>query len=272
MTNFNTIDYGGIPIKVLRGDVPEYRSVHLAYKNHFIAAFMYKVHLAFWVKAKRGTDDLGRRWKPLAPDTHKRKQLSPIESGTFRVRGRLAPGTLTPSQLAEWKLEYIVAYDNNIERGQTKKEARRLASWRAWRYIKQKYPGKVNLDSEGQRLTDTNIRTGALVNAIRPGKVVNNRYYPPAHQIIGYDRRKESIDITIAIDYFEKVQSVRPVFPDVGIATPWIIFAHRYGIVHALPLYSQLKKAQDAKKVRKAKKALNARKNAIVNSKRLSKG
>lgn len=75
----------GIPAKVLRGEVLQFKSVASIYKSVFAQQFMLRVHTAFWEKAMERPDNLGNVWKPLAPSTHRSKPLSPMEGNHFQV-------------------------------------------------------------------------------------------------------------------------------------------------------------------------------------------
>lgn len=232
----------GIPAKVLYGEVPKYRSVNTTYTAILAREIMIRLNRSFWARAKRGADDLGNTWKPLAPATHAYKPLSPIEKNTYEIDNKLTRGLLTPEQDKLWRTIFARIYSRLTKRGMGEKEAKKQAAERAWGVLKAK--GARTLLNLG-RITDTNIRYGRLVAATKPGSVANNRYYPPKNQKVTVGPRGR-VKIEFAIPYIKQVDAVRPVVP--SNIDQWIIEAHEIAIENAKVVYDRIKEATPDRK------------------------
>jgi len=230
------VDRKGIPAKVLNGKVPKYISVHNAYRARMCEQIMIRLNRSFWARAKRGADDLGNTWKPLSPSTHASKPMSPIEKNTYEIDGSLTRGLLTPAQDKVWRIIFARVYNRLIKKGISEYTAKKNAAMRAWGVVKAS--GGRTLIGLG-RITDTNIRTGVLVAATRPGSVANNRYYPVKNQKIVINPR--SINISFTIPYVREVDKVRPIVPD--NIDRWVLDAHNVAILEALAIYERIKSA-----------------------------
>jgi hypothetical protein len=235
------LDFRGIPARILQGKVPEYITVYRLYRAKLTHEIMRRVNDAFFTKSDAGTDDLGNKWKPLAPTTIKYKPPTPIEKGTYRLRGSLSTGLLNPSQRAEFyriyseeltklsKIEFFDRLAMGIE--DPKKEATK----RAWRAIKSQDPPETT--------TNINIRTGALVASTAPGQVYNHRYYAPKFQQVTI---ATGINIKLTLPYASAVDAVRPVIPDNVVA--WILEAHEQVIPEVKALYDDIKSRVERRK------------------------
>lgn len=236
----------GIPAKVLNGKVPKYITVHNTYKAYLLKEIMRLLHESFWARAKGGTDDLGNKWKPLAPSTEQSKPLTPIEKRTFKVGNNLKRGLLTPTQNRIWSRVYARALARLERKGETEPEKK--AASIAWNVVK----GMGARTIKGlPRDTQINIRTGRLLAATYPGSVANNRYYPPKDQ--GVEVRPRSVRITFKrIPYAKEVDKVRPIVPD--DISKWREEAHEVAILKALPIYERIKNEHGSKRRRKPPK------------------
>lgn len=231
----------GIPAPVLRGEVRKYKSVSTIYNAVLAREIMVRVNISFWARAKGGTDDLGNKWKPLAPSTHAYKPLSPMEKNTYSIGGKRVRGLLTPAQDKVWRITFAIQY-KRLLRKMGDSEAKEEAAKRAWEKVKSLgATTKIGLD----RQTDINIRTGALVAATYPGKVANNRYYPPKNQRI-YVKPRGGFKIEFLLSYVDAVDAVRPIIP--SDITPWIVEAHDIAILQAKLIYDRLLEAEERKK------------------------
>lgn len=223
----------GIPAKVLRGESRKYRSVYTIYNAIFIQELMKRVNISFWARAKGGTDDLGNQWKPLAPSTHAYKPLSPMERKTYSLNGKRTRGLLTPAQDRVWRLTFFIQL-KQLSKKMGENEAKEEAAKRAWEKVKLLgAETKIGLG----RITDINIRTGALVAATYPGTVSNNRYYPPKNQVVDV-RPRGGVKIRFTLPYVKEVDKVRPIVPD--DISPWIQEAHDIAIVEAKRVYDRI--------------------------------
>jgi len=250
------LDRKGIPAKILNGESRKYISVHTTYKAIMAQEVMKRVNASFWARAKRGSDDLGNTWKPLAPSTHAYKPLSPIEKNTYEIDGDLTRGLLTPAQDLVWRTIFARIYNRLVKKGKSEKEAKKEAGERAWGVVKAR--GARTLIGLN-RITDTNIRTGALVAATKPGTVTNNRYYPPKNQTIDIKPRA-AVRIKFLIPYVKEVDKVRPVIPN--DISPWIMEAHEIAITEAKRIYERIREATpDRKKRPKGKSSTRSKNN-----------
>lgn len=236
------LDRKGVPAYVLNGESRKYITVHTIYKATLAREVMKRVNASFWARAKRGSDDLGNTWKPLAPSTHAYKPLSPIEKNTYEIDGNLTRGLLTPAQDKLWSTIFARTFQRLEKQGVGKVEAKKRAAERAWGVVKARGARtKIGLG----RITDTNIRTGALVAATRPGTVTNNRYYPPKNQVIDIKPRA-SVRIRFLIPYIKQVDAVRPVIPN--DISPWIREAHEIAILEAKRVYERIREVTPDRK------------------------
>lgn len=233
----------GIPAKVLRGESRKYRSVYTIYTAILAREVMLRINISFWARAKGGTDDLGNQWKPLAPATHAYKPLSPMEKKTYSISGKRVRGLLTPAQDKIWRLTFAIQL-KRLSRKMGENEAKEEAAKRAWEKVKSLGADtKIGLG----RITDINVRTGALVAATYPGTVSNNRYYPPKNQKIDI-RPRGAIKIVFTLPYVREVDRVRPIIPE--DISKWIEEAHDVAILEARRVYDRInldrmKKKQD---------------------------
>ena len=231
MARLPKLNRRGIPESILVGKSYKYRSVHTLYKAVLLKEIMRRVNISFWVRAKRGTDDLGNTWKPLAPSTHAYKPLSPIEKRTYKIGNQLTRGLLTPTQDKLWRIIYARTLKRLEKKGESNPEKK--AAERAWAVVKSRGARtKIGLG----RITDTNIRTGALVASTKDGAVANNRYYAPKNQRVKLGPR--SINLKLVLPYAEAVDKVRPIIPD--DISKWILEAHEIAIVEAKQLYDRI--------------------------------
>lgn len=248
------LDRKGIPLKVLQGKVRKYISVHRAYKAWMIRGVMEKLNASFWARAKRGADDLGNTWKPLAPSTHAYKPLSPMEKNTYEIDNELVRGLLTPAQDKIWRTIFARTYNRLVKKGTDKKEAKKIAGERAWAVVKARGARtKIGLN----RITDTNIRYGRLVASTRPGTVANNRYYPVKNQQVRL-LQNMAVRIRLTLPYAKEVDKVRPIIP--RNHEQWIVEAHDRAIIEAKQIYERIKSASPDRKKRAKGKSTKRRK------------
>lgn len=240
------LDRKGIPLRVLNGKSRKYRSVHTIYRAVLMQELMTRVNKSFWARAKRGSDDLGNTWKPLSPKTHAYKPLSPMERKDYKLGNRLNRGLLTPSEDREWKRIFARTLARLEKQGVAKEVAKKKAAEKAWGIMKSR--GAKTLIGLN-RITDTNIRTGRLVAATKPGQIANNRYYPPKDQKVTITSR--SINIKITVPYIKEVDAVRPVIPE--NIDKWMLEAHEIAINKAKQEYDRIKSATSSRKPRKRK-------------------
>lgn len=243
------LDRHGIPIQILQGKVPKYISVYKAYRARLMEQFMLRLNRSFWARAKRGADELGNTWKPLAPSTHAYKPLSPIEKGTYAIDGKRNRGLLTPAEDRIWRGIFARTLARLEARGES--NPKKKAAEKAWAIIKAR--GARTLIGLG-RITDTNIRTGQLVASTRAGSVHNHRYYVVKNQEI----RPGSLTVKLTLPYVEEVDKVRPIIPD--NASRWVKEAHDIAIIEAKAVYERIQSASPNRRKQPKTKPSNRRK------------
>lgn len=233
--------YGIIPAAAIHGEIPKYRTVHTIYVAHFFQKIMEKINKSFWDRSKEGnTDELGNAWKPLSPRTHKYKPLVPQEKAIYQLGGHQNIGLLTPNQRRTWT-RYVNA---GVKSGLSKAKAES----QAWEKIKAG-GGRTRRGPNGERQTPINIRTGRLVASTRPGRIANNRYYPPADQSITFMGRR--FRLSIDVPYAKDVDKVRPIVPnDISI---WRAEAHKHAMTYALREFNRINNVSRVRNRRSSK-------------------
>lgn len=181
----------GIPVRVLMGKVPKFKTVHQIYKQLLYTELMRRLHKSYFDRAWSGVDDYGESWDDLKEQTHRIKRELNIEwSGMgknykegsedsqvwenteIRNQPHLSQvfknkRYLSPSQ----REEYDKSYKLSLSIGRSKSSARR--------------DGLKSVTPEWREDTKTpiNIRYGRLVSAFTPGVISNNRIYGGPDQI-----------------------------------------------------------------------------------------
>lgn len=189
------------------------------YKAYFAERFMQLVHSAYVEKSQEKADDLGNKWKPLSPITQMYKPLRRGEASTFGIRNfKGTRGILTPKQDRLWRRVFFFSM---------KKYGKKRAAQRAWTAVINA-GGKTKKQLLANRKTDINIRTGRLIKAFSPGRVVRGRYQSPSpDQKVRFT--KNSMILSIKVPYAPHVHSVRPLIP--RNSRTWVYEAHKYAVL-----------------------------------------
>lgn len=204
------LDTFGVPIDVIRGRVPRYRSVHYVYKKVYVQTFMELLHKSFWAKVQEGSsDEFGFVWQPLKRRTKetKRKLFLQEMAQMGSVQQPLLSGNLTNKrQLSPNQLEhYRGVYRNFLEEG----VSRRTADRRAMRQT----PASINF---GLWNIPINVRTGKLAEAFSPPVIANNRIYNgPSQRFTQSDDGLFFKFEIVDLDYVEEVDEARPLWRNV---------------------------------------------------------
>ena len=247
---FDLIGTGNIPREVLIGRVKKYISVHNAYKATYLKTFLTLLNESFWARTVVwGQDDLKNKWTALKPYTHWRKNLEALEnpaSNPHLTGAYTSPRQLTPKQLSEYQnnLPSVKSVSSRLSKGkqryrQGKLERENLQSavLTPWHNHNPRGDGFVEYKGQLVAITPINVRTGRLVSATAPGKVVNNRYYNVSDLIV--DINGPYIRISLRnIPYAADVDAVRPIIPH--DTSKWQEKAHIAGVEEATKVYNNL--------------------------------
>lgn len=74
---------------VLSGRKSDVSGIGKTFRSHFTNTMFGKIHQAFYIKAAGERDEIGYKWKPLAPATLKRK-TKPPRKGILRITDKLS--------------------------------------------------------------------------------------------------------------------------------------------------------------------------------------
>ncbi len=176
---------------------------------------MERIHYDFLVKASGGTDSLGIRWSNLKPRTI---AYRPIQAGEARKFGfqvyANTRGILTPKQDKEWR----GIYSSLVRRGKSPAEAASIA----WSIIKRK-GGKTKLELLSNRPVLIQIVSRRLERSLRPGRILGNKYIPPAEQKVTILGKR--VIVETLVPYASELNQLRPFLPE--NIDPWITEAER---------------------------------------------
>ena len=163
---------------------PEIQKLRNAFWSHFAHAFYEETHKAFLAKSKGGSDDSGMKWKPLKEST-KRKRLSQKKGGL----GSLLSKRNKKTNPATKKQKYQTSAFGRLAAVVGEKEAKKLVS-----------SGNVPIL----------IRSGRLVESIKPAKMSGNRYYKKKDQI--FELGDGRVKLGSEVPYADRQNKARPLF------------------------------------------------------------
>lgn len=229
------LDTKGISRKALLGLDPNYKQVHDLYIAVFIHTFMSQLYTSFMIRSRGGSDDLGNSWKRLSPRTHAYKPLTTIDRQNHSLEDDTFRGLLNSTQDRVWRAIFARNYNALLDSGMDKEQAAHVAASKAWGVLKSKYEARTLISLN--RNTPINIRTGRLVNTIRPGQIQANNYVPPPGQRVTYIPGKK-LSVKFDVPYIDEVDKVRPIIPE--NIQPWIETAHTKAINTVKPIYERI--------------------------------
>lgn len=245
-------DFNGIPKDAIFGRNPKFISVHRAYKAKFVQEFLRQLNKSYWDRSRLyGEDDLGNKWKALAPRTHqiKNDQADENPASNPQISGAYtSPRQLSPQQLAD--------YQSQI--GSSSMSVRNAAQRNALKYLgtpwyegsKRGDPGTVKHDGREVPVTPKMIRTGRIVSATMPGPLVNHRHYGSPDLMVDVTGNNISIslekipyaeaaDSPITVGSGSKAKTVhRPLIPE--NTEPWERIAHEAAMKEAIRVYNNI--------------------------------
>jgi len=186
-------------------------------------SFFTSIHKAFLLKSAGGKDELGNKWKPLAPST--------IAARVHKATGHAGSGRglLTESQDRVWKGIYASHLSKLIARGVALPQAKSLAARLAWAILKSR-GAKTILEAYGNRRVPILIDSHKLEKSLRSGILSADRYEPPAGQIFRTSGR--SVVAGTDVPYAKHVHKHRKIWPQ-HVAL-WTTRAVRAGVEHAV--------------------------------------
>ena len=168
---------------------PDIEKLRNAFWGHFAHAFYDEAHKAFLVKSKGGTDESGMKWKPLAEKT-KKNRLSQKKGGL----GKLLSKRNKKTNPATKKEKYKTSAFGRLAAVMGEKDAKKMVS-----------SGNVPIL----------IRSGRLVESIKPAKISGNRYYKKKDQI--FELAKGRVKLGSEVPYADKQNAARPLFGNEGV-------------------------------------------------------
>ena len=163
---------------------PETEKLRDAFWGHFAHTFYEEAHKAFLTKSKGGADESGMKWKPLSEKT-KRNRLTQKKGGL----GSLLSKRNKKSNPATKKQKYKTTAFGRLAAVMGEKDAKKMVS-----------SGNVPIL----------IRSGRLVESIKPAKMSGNRYYKKKDQI--YELGDGRVKLGSEVPYADKQNAVRPLF------------------------------------------------------------
>jgi len=220
----------GVLVQDIEGILAGEKADKFRIKDTFFAAFaqsMFEsIHTAFLEKSERGSDDLGKKWKPLKRATIAARPIRKGEKKALGITGKRSRGLLTKAEDRLWKGIFRSTFIRLAPRiGED--EAKAMAGKTAWAILKSR-GAKTKLEVLGGREVPIGILTGMLERSLRPGKANGPGYRPKKDQI--FRKFKGGIELGTAVPHSESFHSERPMWPDGEELEPWIDRATEAGV------------------------------------------
>lgn len=164
----------------LSGRLPDVAGIGRAFKLQYAAHLFEKIHIGFMQKSTGRADELGNRWKPLAPSTIEAKLSTIRKHGPKRRSKEGKQLTLTQKKI------YDTVYAHNVKKLTLlmgEKAARQKAG-RIARMTVAKQESKKLAGLGYRGLVPILIATGRLERSLRMGTLNSNSYYAPLGQFV----------------------------------------------------------------------------------------
>tara|TARA_Y100000401_G_scaffold30623_1_gene22378 strand:+ start:16416 stop:17057 length:642 start_codon:yes stop_codon:yes gene_type:complete len=168
----------------LKKKTPQTEKLRDAFWGHFAHAFYEEAHKAFITKSKGGTDESGMKWKPLSEKT-KRNRLSQTKGGLGKLLSKRNRKTNPERKGKKYKTSAFA----RLAAVMGEKDAKKMVS-----------SGNVPIL----------IRSGRLVESIKPAKMSGNRYYKKKDQI--YELGDGRVKLGSEVPYADRQNIDRPLF------------------------------------------------------------
>lgn len=183
---------------VLTGQAPDPSRIREAFLSFFVHHLLRRICQAYLEKSRSHSDDLGYRWKPLAPATVAAKLRSRYS------RPPVPTDFLSSPQKALWTRFYNQA----LKQYSNDPGAARQVAWKKLQLSK--LPTGVAI----------NIETGRLLASLQPGEVSNGRYLPPTEQTLRFNG--SGVELRSLVPYALYVHRRRRLYPPARAMRPWV--------------------------------------------------
>lgn len=207
---------------ICAGKTRDHYGIGRAFRVQFGVTMLEQISKAFLVKSIGGTDELGDKWKPLAPATIAQRPVTAGEKKRLGITGPRERGLLTPDQNKLWKAIFaskLAKLATMLPYG----EAKALAAKSAWGILKSK-GALTKLAVLGNRQVTMLIVTGKLFKSLYPGYFLfgqSQNYVPGTDQVFRVDR-PGIIELGSKVKYANHQHAMRPLWPDVRKQGPWL--------------------------------------------------
>lgn len=193
-----------------------YASLDLRGKHReFVSRLAYhlfkRIYNAFLQKSTGNADSLGLRWKPLKPETIAQRPITPAD----RVRWGITKehryrGLLTASQDARWRAIFRSIFSRLMLTESDEREAKATAAKIAWSILKRE-GALTKIATLGTRNVPILIRTGRLLESLKPQPLVNGEYIPSADQVFRWNGKL--LEIGTSVPYAAYQHKTRRLWP-----------------------------------------------------------
>lgn len=221
--------------------------------NHLGHTLFERVETSFLDKSSGGTDEFGKSWKPLTPETIAARPISNTEYRKAGVR-QGERGILTVFQNAIWKGIFASTY-KRARAEYDDARAKQIAGETAWAVIKS-LGGKTKLGVFGRRKVRILRVSDRLYESLKAGTLVNNRYYPPKEQV--FEIEGAELVLGTKVPYAKNVSRRRPVLPTAtdiqktGLLSEAIGKATR-GLIRQLEVFLKKRSPSDFRRYRRSR-------------------
>lgn len=229
----------------LSGRLPDVHGIGKSFKTAFGVALLDQIHRAYIVKSEGGTDDLGQKWKPLAPSTIAQRPIAPGDIGRLGIGGRgqrayknRVRGLLTAQQDKVWRAIFFHTY-NKLRLKIGDRAAKAKAAEFAWAYVKKRMGAQTKLATLGKRDVLINRITDNLLRSLEPGTLTLDNYNKPADQI--FETKLNSVRLGSKVKYAVNVHKLRKFWPDsASTMRKWYVVATARATQHLATQLQQI--------------------------------
>lgn len=203
---------------VLAGDAPDRHGIAKGFFGAIGLAALSDVKDAFVIKAKGGTDELGIKWKPLAPSTIANRRVGP--------RDRKDPAIALREKIRKRETKKALArYRLSLPEEEAQRRSKIVGGIKATQLT-----GKTKIQTLGSRDVEILRDTGVLLNSLSPGRWTQSGYTKPTTE--GGDEQIFEIEpgeviVGTNVEYASVHQNgsanipARPFLPEKEIPTIW---------------------------------------------------
>lgn len=196
--------------RVLTGRKPDKHRIKDTFYAAFAESMFESIHDGYIEKSESRKDELGIKWKPLAPSTIAARPLKRGEKKALGITGRRTRGLLTKREDKLWRGIFRGRFAQlapRIGEAAAKAEAGKLA----WGILK-KQGAQTKLDVLGSRDVLIGVLTGELKRSLKPTKVRGPSYRPRKGQI--FRKVRGGIEMGTAVLHAGFFHEDRQLWPD----------------------------------------------------------